>query len=187
MWLRDRGCSNTVTNAWGPSIMGATMLEVAGKLQTCGEKLTKWSKNSFVSVRKMLEEKMKLLSWAELDATKGGDQMLVKSLQKEINDLDKESQMWQQHSQALFLKCGDKNTTYFHNKASQRFRRNQILKLKNNQNVWCIEERQIKNIAFKYYQSLFSSSSPSDFTEVLDKVQPLVTEAMNSMLLRQFN
>ena len=40
----------------------------------------------------MLEEKRKLLARAKMDAVKGGDQILVKSLQKEINDLlDKES------------------------------------------------------------------------------------------------
>lgn len=51
-----------------------------------------WSKNSFGSLRKMLEEKRKLLARAKMDAVKGGDQILVKSLQKEINDLlDKES------------------------------------------------------------------------------------------------
>lgn len=71
MWLGDKGCSDRVTNAWGPSIMGATMPEVAGKLQTCGEKLTEWSKNSFRSIRKVLKEKRKLLSRAELDAARG--------------------------------------------------------------------------------------------------------------------
>ena len=71
VWLQDRGCNDTITSAWGPSIIGAIMPEVAGKVQACGEKLTEWSKNSFGSVRKMLEEKRKLLSRAELDATKG--------------------------------------------------------------------------------------------------------------------
>jgi len=47
------------------------MPEVAGKLQTCGEKLTEWSKNSFGSIRKVLKEKRKLLSRAELDAVRG--------------------------------------------------------------------------------------------------------------------
>ena len=41
MWLQDKGCSNTVTKAWGPPIIGATMPEVAGKVQNCGKKLTK--------------------------------------------------------------------------------------------------------------------------------------------------
>ncbi|XP_023881745.1 uncharacterized protein LOC111994119 [Quercus suber] len=132
MWHCDRGCSDTVNSAWGPPTVGATMPEVAGKVKTCGMKLTKWSKKSFGSVRKMLEEKKKLLTKAELDAAKGGDLLLVKSLQKEINDiLDKENQMWQQRSHALFLKCGDRNTAYFHSKASQRYRRIQILGLRN--------------------------------------------------------
>ena len=48
MWLRDKGCSSTVTNAWGPLIIGATMTKVAGKVQNCGKKLTEWSKKSFV-------------------------------------------------------------------------------------------------------------------------------------------
>ena len=125
---------------------------------------------------------------AKLEAARGGDQLAVKSLQMEINSLlDKESQMWQQCSRALFLKCGDKNTSYFHSKAFQRFRRNRILGLKNNMNVWCTEESHIRNIAFEYYQALFSSSAPSDFDEVLSKVQPSVTDEMNSLLLQQFD
>ncbi|XP_075655009.1 uncharacterized protein LOC142625198 [Castanea sativa] len=122
IWLRDRRHSDTVTSAWGLPLMGATMPEAAGKIQTCGVKLTKWSKNSFGSIRKLLEERKKLLVRAEMEAAKGGDQLVVKTLQKEINVLlDKESQMRQQHSRALFLKCGDRNTSYFHSKASQRF------------------------------------------------------------------
>ena len=34
---------------------------------------------------------------------------------------------------------------------------------------------------------MFSSSSPSDFFDILGKVQPLVIDSMNSMLLRDFN
>ena len=85
-----------------------------------------------LAIRKLLDEKRKLITRVELDAAKGGDQMLVRSLQKEINDiLDKENQTWQQQSRALFLKCGDRNTTYFHSIASQRFCRNRILGLRN--------------------------------------------------------
>lgn len=98
------------------------MPEVARKIQTCGEELSEWSNNNFGSIKKLLDEKKKLLDKAELVVARGGDQSMVKSLQMEINALlDKESQMWQQRSRALFLKCGDRNTSYFHSKASQRF------------------------------------------------------------------
>ena len=188
MWLRDKGCSSTITKAWGPPIIGVTMTKVAGKVQNCGEKLTEWSKKSFGNVKRVLEAKMNLLSKVEMDAARGGDPLRVKSLQIEINNmLDKENLMWQQRSRAFFLKSGDRNMTYFHSKASQRFRRNQILGLKNNQNVWCTEESQIKNIAVDYYQSLFSSSSPSELEKILEKIQTSVTESMNLTLLKDFN
>lgn len=60
----------------------------------------------------------------------------MKSLQLEINELlDKENLMWQQRSRVLFLKSGDKNTRYFHTRASHRCKRNRIYGLKNNDNV----------------------------------------------------
>ena len=188
MWLRDKSCSFTVNRAWGPPIGGATMPEVAEKVNFCAFKLIEWSKNSFGSVKKMLEEKKNLLAKAELATARGGDSMVVKSIQKEINDiLDKENLMWQQRSQALFLNCGDRNTAYFHSKASQRFRRNRILGLRNSQNTWCTDESQIKDIAVEYFQSLFSTSSPSEFSAILERIQPSISETMNEKLLREFS
>lgn len=108
--------------------------------------------------------KRKLPYRAELAIAKGDACGLVNSLQEEVNDLlDKESQMWQQHSRALFLKCGDRNMRYFHSKAFHKFRRNQIKGLKNNSNVWCTKDSQKKDIAYEYYQSLFSTSQPTKF------------------------
>ena len=53
--------------------------------------------------------------------------------------------------------------------------------------MWCTEESQIKNIVVDYYQSLFSSSSPSELEKILEKVQPLVTEPINLTLLKDFS
>jgi len=59
--------------------------------------------------------------------------------------------------------------------------------MRNSQNVWCTEDTQIKNIVVEYYQSLFSTSSSSEFSYILGKFQPSVTDSMNAMLLRDFN
>ena len=88
---------------------------------------------------------------------------------------------------ALFLNFGDKNTAYFHSKASQRFRKNRILGLRNSQNTWCTNKSQIIDIAVEYYQTLFSTSSPSEFSDILERIQPSVIEAMNEKLLRVFS
>ena len=108
-------------------------------------------------------------------------------MQLELNVLlDKESLMWHQRSKALFLKEGDRNTRYFHSKASQRFRRNRILGLRNGSNVWCLDDSQVKEVATQYYQALFSSSQPTELDVVLEAIQPSVTQEMNDLLIRPF-
>ena len=106
---------------------------------------------------------------------------MVKALQLEVNALlDKESQMWEQQARALFLRCDDRNTSYFHNKAFYRYRRNWISGLRNSANVWCTKKSQIKEIAVEYYNSLFSSTHLYDFEEILDTVHPSITDEMNA-------
>ena len=78
------------------------------KIKLCGIKLMEWSKQSFGSVRKQLEEKSKLLEKVESAEARGADYKTVRLLKMEVNELlDKESLMWQQRARALHLKCGD--------------------------------------------------------------------------------
>ena len=182
MWLREGGCSDTMIKVWGSSSQNANMLQIAGKIKACGEKLSTWSFQSFGSIKHQVEKISKLLSKAEIDVANGRlDYEKVRVLRSELNDLlDKESQMWQQRSRALFLKCGDQNTNYFHSKASHRFRRNRITGLRDASNRWCTVDSVIRNIACDYYQSLFISSQPLDFVVILEVVKPSVSEVMNA-------
>ena len=94
--------------------------------------------------------------------------------------------MWEQRSRALFLQCGDRNTSSFHSKASHRSRRNRISGRMDASNDWCTSDWEISKIACEYYQSLFTSSHPLDFSRILEAVKPSVSESMNAQLLCPF-
>lgn len=61
----------------------------------------------------------------------GGSIDFFLQLKGEVAELLRvEEKMWQQRSHVHWMVSGDKNTSYFHNRASQRFRRNNISELR---------------------------------------------------------
>ena len=108
-------------------------------------------------------------------------------LKREINDLlSKEEKMWKQRSRELWLHEGDKNTRYFHSRATHRYRRNKIEELENHLGERCVDENGIANILVDFYQNLFTSSSPNRIEEALEATPRVVTEEMNHELVAPF-
>lgn len=73
---------------------------------------------------------------------------------------------------------GDKNTKFFHSKASQRQRRNFIQGIKDQQNVWVEEIDDIVAVATDYFKEIFISSTCDQMEECLNSVSHKVTPNM---------
>nr|POE53099.1 hypothetical protein CFP56_13643 [Quercus suber] len=188
MWMKEEGCRNTIVDAWGVPSFASNMLLALSKMVHCGEKLTVWSWSSFGSIKRQLAEASKRLVLAEEAAARGGSYDQVRILKLSINDLlDKESMMWIQRARSLYLQTRDSNTRYFHNRASQRYKRNRIHGLQNDQHTWCTAEHQIKEIATAFFQDLFTTSSPEEGHPIFESILPVVTLDMNRDLNRSFS
>ena len=94
--------------------------------------------------------------------------------------------MWKQRSRLNWFKEGDRNTRFFHAKALARYQKNVIEGIYDEASVWQDDESVVEMIFKDYYLELFVSSNPNEFTNLLEAVQPKVTESMNSSLLREF-
>lgn len=97
-----------------------------------------------------------------------------------------EEKLWQQSSKVHWITSGDKNMAFFHRKASQRFRRNQIDGLRNQMGDMCFGEDNVSNIIIEYYQCLFTISNPCEIDSVLQCVPQVVSHEMNNMLSAKF-
>ena len=108
-------------------------------------------------------------------------------LKKEINSLmDKEERMWRQRSRTLYLEDGDRNTRFFHCRATQRRRKNLITRFKNQSNIWCTKLEEVSDIFLAYFQQLFSSSNPEIAETDLNSIPKIVTTEMNESLTGDF-
>ncbi|CAA7054921.1 unnamed protein product [Microthlaspi erraticum] len=85
----------------------------------------------------------------------------------------------------MWLRDGDLNTKFFHVSTKQRRAVNRIVGLHNEANVWVAGEKEVEKIAVSYFDKLFTSDSPVDFTGVLEHLSERVTPLENNVLTRQ--
>lgn len=132
IWLIGKGYSNTVKFEWGKKRVNNHVSGIVSKINDCGVGLKKWNRKHFGSIWKELQHKQKLLAQAKLVALNTGVNFRARMLRTEVNDLlDKETRMWFQRSWSLWVVHGDKNSNYFHMRATQRYRKNRINGIKN--------------------------------------------------------
>ncbi|KAA3455882.1 reverse transcriptase [Gossypium australe] len=101
-------------------------------------------------------------------------------------EMDKEERYWEQRAQVNWLQMGDKNTAFLHKSASQRRQINQIRGLQRMDGSVATNEREMEEIARKYFFDLFESKGIVDATHILSGVQPCISESMNQELLAPF-
>ena len=111
----------------------------------------------------------------------------IKRVKEEINTkLYNDELHWRQRSRSIWLKARDKNTKFFHQRASQRRRKNHISGVLDNDWVWWEFDVGIATVAEKHFQDLFTTTNPSNMDSVLNAVDRMVTPNMNHMLLQPY-
>jgi hypothetical protein len=187
MWMSDLGCEKTIMEAWSNTRPGTAMYQVSQKIRECKYQLGYWSRESFGNLGKRIEATKNQLKHAETLAIQGLNHDDLQALRKQLNSLfEKEEKMWRQRSRSLWLANGDRNTKYFHSKATQSRRRNHIHGLRDNSNILHDTSEGMASLLINYYDSLFTTSKPDQIDEVVAQVSSVVTEDMNKALTRMF-
>jgi len=75
----------------------------------------------------------------------------------------------------MWLTEGDRNTRFFHLRASQRRRRNYISKLKNQDGQFTDNQVEMGVMAIDFYMTLYTLEGPVNMNLVLDTVATKVT------------
>ena len=146
-----------------------------------------WNKNDFGHVQTKINSLQQRLQWLEKQQSSLELVPETCRIKTELNEwLDREEAMWCQRSHLTWLQLGDRNSAFFHARASGRFRMNYINGILDDNQIWQEDESKIEEVFMKYYTDLFTSAHPTDFAEILDAVQPNVSVETNNMLTSEF-
>ncbi|XP_050280875.1 uncharacterized protein LOC126721848 [Quercus robur] len=138
-------------------------------------------------VPRQIQNKRKILSDLVLRDQNGSNGSEINKIRKEINDLlDCEEIMWQQRSKVQWIGLGDRNTKYFHTKASRRKKKNTITRLMDERGTWKESTLGVAEVAISYFKKLYTTSQPDRIQEVVDAIDPKVSIEMNQTLIKQF-
>ncbi|KAL9680477.1 hypothetical protein QQ045_018356 [Rhodiola kirilowii] len=154
MWLRHERFKEMVETLWKFQHPGGPL---SRKLKDCMQGLSRWGDETFGNVRKRIKNlKEEIQRLRGINRTEEIVQE-EKRLAEELDEwLEREELWWRQRSRVDWLKNGDKNTAYFHARATQHRKRNYIENLRNS-GVLCSSVEEINATITNYFTNLFQS------------------------------
>jgi hypothetical protein len=85
-----------------------------------------------------------------------------------------------------WLHEGDRNTKYFHRKASSRHKTNRIQKLKRGDGTWTSDTREMEGMARDFFQNLYTCEDDTNPDIVTSLMRECVHDHMNETLCETF-
>lgn len=123
LWLSKDECRAVVQEAWNEGVGE----NIDFRIEHCASQLSSWADATFGDLKKRIRHTEKQLIKAQRSVPDAGMIANCKAITDHLDELHRlEESYWHLRSWANELRDGDKNSSYFHHKASSRRRRNSI-------------------------------------------------------------
>ncbi|XP_062015245.1 uncharacterized protein LOC133731834 [Rosa rugosa] len=168
-WTLHEECAEVVKDGWRHVHTGGPMSQATKKIMSTRFSLNRWQRDTFGNKGREIAENQ--------------EECVVLSARLE-HLLTEEHAYWKQRSKVTWLVDGDRNTKYFHRKASNRRAKNRIQGLFDDDGVWQNTEKGITGVVLDYFCSMYTAEivDYNHMQSVVDLIQPKVTADMNATL-----
>ncbi|XP_070667346.1 uncharacterized protein [Malus domestica] len=182
-WAKEEDCRALVAKCWGSPGRGRWIDLWNLKLSICKSHLISWSRNKFNRRGLEIEELVQQLDSLQHHWEDNAEEIHVVS--NRIDQLREQEELyWMQRSRVNWFREGDANTAFFHRTTLQRRRVNSIVKLKDVDGSWVDDSRRVPALVEEHFKSLFTSVGCRDWGDILNCLEPLVSELMNNDLIK---
>ena len=170
-------------HCWGGVAPALRLVDLHDKLKKVASNLGKWNRDTFGSVRKEIKKLTAELERLRSEPGRTGPSHLEIKLNDKLVELyHREELMWRQRSRIEWLASGDKNTRFFHLRATMRRKKSMIKALANSLGVHVQDPAELREMVTAFHRDLYTTEVVTDMDRVLQHVPRKVTPQMNEML-----
>lgn len=189
LWITKSECANIVKEVWSNRHEGSRTETWLHQGNECRARLMLWSRdprlNPQIRIAKVNERLGVLAAGRQSPSVREEHAVLSNELEKLYED---QAAYWQQRSKTAWLKEGDRNTSFFHAKATTRASINQVVGLLDRNGGFCDRRDGIEAIVAEYFGELFTSTNPEGdaIDDVLGAIDQRITDEANQALSSPF-
>ncbi|KAL0394970.1 UNVERIFIED_CONTAM: LINE-1 retrotransposable element O protein [Sesamum latifolium] len=183
-------CDEVVRHAWSLAQAAGATVGLTAKIRATRMQLMQWDKTSFGNIRHQSKELNDKICALERKDITTATKIELEGLHDSLEQLGtREEILWKQHAKALWLKAGDRNTSFLHAKANEHRVRKEIQKIQNEKGDEISDKEGIQKVVVRYFRTIFASTNPTpeSVEEVLWSLDRQLTPAMSEALLQPFS
>lgn len=160
-WTEMEGSRKAFKEAW-TATNNISNINFTSRIQEGLVEMSRWNRNRLQgSIIGAIDRKEREIQALELCP----NQMNADSISKAERELEtllrEEESYWKIRTREDWLKSGDKNTKWFHQRASFRKKKNEIKGILDERNRWTENEEEIGQIATTFFKKLLTSNYPT--------------------------
>jgi hypothetical protein len=116
------------------------------------------------------------------------DYQRKKNIERELDRLLKQEEIyWRQRSRINWIKEGDRNTRFFHQKATWRTKKNKITRLQREDGTMTDNKKEMESLTTSFFKHLFTADPQVQPPAITDKLQPQISPERNENLCADFS
>ncbi|TYH01219.1 hypothetical protein ES288_A09G040200v1 [Gossypium darwinii] len=175
-WARNEAAKTIIKGVWQRGNQ-----DIMEKITNVGKELGRWQYKKLKQLRNQIGSLQADIN--RLIDGQGSDNegKKLKAVWLKLgNLLDTEEKFWAQRSRVMWLKEGDRNTRFFHVRATNRRKKNNIARLKDTNDSWRDNNVDICKAIREYFQLLFKSNLNSNSELNLDYIEKCISGTESS-------
>ena len=178
---------DTISAAWADGGISNRVDDLRAKLQAISHDLGRWNNDTFGNIRKEIKKLKTELEKLRADPSRRAPSHVELKINENLVELyHREEILWRQRSQIEWLTSGDKNTKFFHLRASIRRKKNMIKALQHSLGILTNDPDELKAMVQQFYETLYTSEGVNNMEAVLNCVPTKVTTEMNELLVAPY-